>query len=300
MERCALMGLVILTAAVRWSVADPPSGAGADTLAARRILVSLPDGTETPAEDGVVPPDSTLSLFLLSGRDHGFVVVCPGGGYSMLAWDYEGEDLARWFNTLGISAGVLRYRVSPHRHPAPLDDARRALRLVRARAGEWGVRPDRIGIMGFSAGGHLACMAAVHGEPGNPAAADPVARVSSRPDFAVLIYPVVSMSQPWGHTGSRDNLTGGHADPALLDWLSGEKQVTPDTPPVFLVHSRADSVVSWHNSAALYLALRQQGIPAEMHLFERGEHGYGMAIKDPVIGRWPAMLARWLERLNLR
>jgi len=298
MGRYALMGLVMLAAAVRSYAAQPAYETGGDTPAVKRILVSLWTGAETVAEDGHMPPESTLSLFLLSGQGHGFVVVCPGGGYGMLAWDYEGEDLARWFNKQGLSAGVLRYRVSPNRHPAPLDDARRALRLVRARAGEWGVRPDRVGIMGFSAGGHLACMAAVHGEPGKPDAVDPVERVSSRPDFAVLIYPVVSMSEPWGHTGSRDNLTGGHADPALLEWLSGEKQVGPETPPMFLVHSLADSVVPWRNSAELYLALKRQGIPVEMHLFERGEHGYGMALQDPVIGRWPEFLVRWMKRLG--
>ncbi|HOV60975.1 MAG TPA: alpha/beta hydrolase [Candidatus Hydrogenedentes bacterium] len=299
MARGMLTGITLL-ALVSPGLFAVESVFGAGTPGARRVLVSLWSGEAGKPEDGVLPSESTLSLFLLPGEGHGFVVVCPGGGYGMLAWDYEGEDLARWFNALGMSAGVLRYRVSPNRHPAPLDDARRALRLVRFHGADWGIDPHRVGIMGFSAGGHLACMAAVHGDAGNPDAEDPVERQASRPDFAVLIYPVVSMSEPWGHAGSRDNLTGGTADPDLLRWLSGEKQVGPDTPPMFLVHSRADTVVPWRNSAELFLALKRHNVPVEMHLFERGEHGYGMALNDPVIGRWPEFLARWLERLGKR
>lgn len=287
---CALFGLGLCGA----------EAAPADQPPARRALIDLRDGREYPAEDNRMPGESMLSIFLLPGGGRPFVVVCPGGGYGMLAWDYEGEDLARWFNTLGMSAGVLRYRVSPNRHPAPLEDAQRALRLVRDRAESWGVDGRRVGILGFSAGGHLACMAAVHGDPGNPGAGDPVDRQPSRPDFAVLIYPVVSMSEPWGHTGSRDNLTGGKSDEELLVFLSGEKQVTPNTPPMFLVHSYTDSVVPWRNSAELFLALKRNGIPAEMHLFDRGEHGYGMGLNDPVIGRWPDFLARWLDRQGFR
>ncbi len=228
------------------------------------------------------------------------VVVCPGGGYATLAMDHEGRQVAQWLNALGVAAFVLKYRHAPrYRHPAPLQDAQRALRLVRSRAAEFGVAPDRIGIWGFSAGGHLASTAATHFDEGNPAADDPIERVGSRPDFLILAYPVISFTTEYVHKGSRRNLLGDHPDPALLESLSNEKQVNARTPPTFLFHTTEDQGVPPENSILFYLALRKAGVPAEMHIYERGRHGVGLAPSDPVLSSWPGRLADWLRLRGL-
>jgi len=166
------------------------------------------------------------------------VVICPGGSYRALATDHEGQQVARWFNSYGVAAFVLKYRLGPrYRHPAPLQDVQRALRRVRSGAGEFRIAPDRIGVMGFSAGGHLASTAATHFDAGDPKAADPIDRASSRPDFAILGYPVITFTESFMHRGSRDSLLGQDPDPKLVELLSNEKQVTPQTPPTFLFHT---------------------------------------------------------------
>jgi acetyl esterase/lipase len=224
------------------------------------------------------------------------VVVCPGGGYAKLAMDHEGRQVAEWLNSLGVAAFVLKYRLGPrYRHPAPLEDAKRALRLVRSRAGEFRIAPDRIGVWGFSAGGHLASTLATHFDAGNPAAADPIERVSCRPDFAILAYPVISFASEYAHKGSRRNLLGDNPDPALVENLSNEKQVTAQTPPTFLFHTNEDQGVPAENSVLFYLALRRAGVPAELHIYERGRHGVGLAPDDPVLSSWPQRLADWLR-----
>lgn len=224
------------------------------------------------------------------------VVVCPGGGYRALAIDHEGEQVARWWNSLGVSAFVLRYRLGPkYHHPVELGDAQRALRWVRSRAEQYGVQPDRIGIMGFSAGGHLASSAATLFDEGQATAADPIDRLSSRPDFAVLGYPVISMTTEYVHLGSKNNLLGETPDPALAEQLSTELQVTPETPPVFLFHTNADAAVPAENSVLFYLALRRARVPAELHIYERGPHGVGLAWSDAVLSSWPARLADWMR-----
>ena len=224
------------------------------------------------------------------------VVVCPGGGYAKLAMDHEGRQVAEWLNSLGVAAFVLKYRLGPrYRHPAPLEDAKRALRLVRSRAGEFRIAPDRIGVWGFSAGGHLASTLATHFDAGNPAAADPVERVSCRPDFAILAYPVISFATEYAHKGSRRNLLGDNPDPALVENLSNEKQVTAQTPSTFLFHTNEDQGVPAENSVLFYLALRRAGVPAELHIYERGRHGVGLAPNDPVLSSWPQRLADWLR-----
>jgi len=224
------------------------------------------------------------------------VVVCPGGGYVKLAMDHEGRQVAEWLNSLGVAAFVLKYRLGPrYRHPAPLQDAKRALRLVRSRASEFRIAPDRIGVWGFSAGGHLASTLATHFDAGDPAAADPVERVSCRPDFAILAYPVISFVTAHAHKGSRRNLLGDNPDPALVENLSNEKQVTARTPPTFLFHTNEDAGVPAENSVLFYLALRRAGVPAELHIYERGRHGVGLAPNDPVLSSWPQRLADWLR-----
>ncbi len=223
------------------------------------------------------------------------VVVCPGGGYGALAMDHEGQQVARWLNSLGVAAFVLKYRLGPrYHHPVEIGDAHRAIRTVRARAAEFGIDSDKIGILGFSAGGHLASTAATHFDAGTSSAADPIDRASSRPDFAVLCYPVISFTTDYTHKGSRRNLLGDNPDPALEKLLSNELQVTKETPPTFLFHTNQDTGVPPENSVLFYLALRKAGVPAELHIYERGPHGVGLGHMDAVLGTWPARLADWM------
>jgi acetyl esterase/lipase len=227
------------------------------------------------------------------------VVVCPGGGYVIVASDHEGKQVAEWLNGLGMTAFVLQYRLGPrYHHPAPLQDAQRALRLVRARAGEWGVDPARVGILGFSAGGHLASTAGTHFDNGQPDATDPVERQGSRPDFLILGYPVISLTNPAVHKGSRDNLLGADPDPKLLESLSNETQVTALTPPTFLFHTDEDTGVPAEHSLLFYEALRRAKVPAELHVFVKGPHGVGLAPKDPTLSVWPGLCAAWMEAMG--
>jgi acetyl esterase/lipase len=224
------------------------------------------------------------------------VIVAPGGSYARLSMNNEGRAPANYLNALGIAAFVLRYRLGPkYHHPIELGDAQRAIRTVRARAAEWHIAADRIGIMGFSAGGHLASSASTHFDAGKPDAADPIDRVSSRPDFAVLAYPVISFVEPWTHQGSKTNLLGEHPDAALARSLSSETQVTPATPPAFIYHTNADTVVPVENAVAYFLALRKAGVPAEMHVFRNGPHGTGLGQQDLALAEWPRLLANWLR-----
>lgn len=224
------------------------------------------------------------------------IVVCPGGGYGHLAVGHEGKDVAAWLNSLGVSAFVLKYRLGPkYHHPAPLNDAQRAVRTVRAKAKEWNLDPKRVGIMGFSAGGHLASTVATHFDAGKSESSDPIDQQSCRPDFAILGYPVISFTQPFTHRGSLKNLLGDNPDPALVASLSNETQVTRETPPTFLFHTNADTGVPPENSVAFYVALRKAGVPAEMHIYEQGKHGVGLAPTDPVLATWPGRCADWLK-----
>lgn len=227
------------------------------------------------------------------------VIVCPGGGYAHLATDKEGTMVAQWWNSIGVTAFVLKYRLGPkYHHPIELGDAQRAIRTVRARAAEWGVRPDRVGIMGFSAGGHLAATAGTHFESVNTVAGDPIDTQSSRPDFLVLCYPVISfIDHP--HVGSRQYLLGDNPDPQLVENLSNERQVTAQTPPTFLFHTTNDRTVPVENSVMFYMALRKAGVPAEMHLYENGPHGVGLAPTDEALSSWPARLADWMRGRGL-
>jgi acetyl esterase/lipase len=228
------------------------------------------------------------------------VVVCPGGGYGGLAMDHEGKQIAAWLTARGVAAFVLQYRLGPrYRHPAPLQDAQRALRTVRARAQEWGVKPDRIGIWGFSAGGHLASTAGTHFDDGKADAEDPVERAGCRPDFLILAYPVITMDLAVTHRGSRNNLLGPTPDAALVELLSNELQVTPKTPPTFLFHTTADTAVLPENSVRFYLACVKAKVPVELHVYEKGPHGVGLAQRDPVLASWPDRLEAWLKAHGL-
>jgi acetyl esterase/lipase len=245
-------------------------------------------------------PKITVYLALPETATGTAVVVCPGGGYGVVAADHEGKQVAEWLNSLGVSAFVLQYRLgSRYHHPAPLQDAQRAIRLVRVNGREWGVAPDRIGILGFSAGGHLASSAATHFGDGDPNAEDPVERVSSRPDFAVLCYPVISLTTVAAHSGSRKNLLGEEPDPALAWKLSSELQVTPRTPPTFLFHTDDDPGVPVENSLLFFQAMKRAGVPGELHVFAHGRHGVGLAPEDPVLSQWPELCAQWMKGLGL-
>ena len=240
-------------------------------------------------------PNLTIYLPQSNGAKSG-VVVCPGGGYAMLAVDHEGKQIADWLNARGVAAFVLRYRLGPkYHHPVELGDAQRALRFVRSHAAEYGVANDKIGIWGFSAGGHLASTAGTHFDAGQPGAADPVDRVSSRPDFMVLCYPVISFTTAYTHRGSLRNLLGDNPDPQLAASLSNETQVTPQTPPTFLFHTTTDSGVPPENSVLFYLALRKAGVPAELHIYEQGAHGVGLALFDPILSAWSRQLEPWMR-----
>lgn len=276
------------------------SEAEGSTLTGEKVVL-WPDGApgaigegegHTPTLHMYLPPKATAT--------GAAIVVCPGGGYANLAVGHEGEDIAQWLLSEGIAAGVLCYRHAPnYRHPIPLTDAKRALRTVRARAAEWGVDPARIGMLGFSAGGHLTATAGTQFDAGDPQAADPIDRLSSRPDFLVLIYPVISTTESYTHAGSRQNLLGPSPDPALVQKLSAEKQVTGETPPTFLVATSGDKGVPAENSVAFYLALRKAGVPGELHIFEKGPHGFGLAPEDPVLSTWPRHCIAWLRERGI-
>lgn len=224
------------------------------------------------------------------------IIVCPGGAYQRLASNHEGRQVANYLNSMGIAAFVLRYRLGPkYHHPIELGDAQRAIRLVRSQAADWHLDPDRIGIMGFSAGGHLAMSASTHFDAGNANAADVIDRVSSRPDLSILGYPVISMTEPWTHAGSRTALLGAHPDPRLAASLSGEQAVIKTTPPTFIFQTNEDTTVPAENAVYYFLALRKAGVPAEMHIFERGPHGVGLANADPALSEWSKLLASWLR-----
>jgi len=260
-----------------------------------------PDGA--PGALGTADEDQpSLTPHIVSGdRATGTaVIVCPGGAYVHLATDKEGEQVAAWLNSLGVTAFVLKYRLGPrYHHPIELGDAQRAIRTVRYEAAEWHIDPARIGIMGFSAGGHLASTAGTHYDAGKPGAADPIDRVSSKPDFLVLCYAVITMHDPYVHAGSRMNLLGNSPDAALLDSLSNETQVNAQTPPTFLFHTANDQSVPVENSIQFFLALRKAGVPAEMHIYENGPHGVGLAPTDATLSSWPARLEAWLRGRGL-
>lgn len=219
------------------------------------------------------------------------MVICPGGGYGGLA-QHEGKDYAEWLAKHGVTGFVLKYRLGSagYRHPRMLEDAARALRTVRARAGEWSVDANRIGIMGSSAGGHLASTLLTHFDAGNPNATDAIDRQSSRPDLGILCYPVISMAE-FTHAGSKRNLLGENPDDTWVKLLSNELQVTSNTPPTFLWHTYEDTAVPPENSMLFALGLQKNKVPYELHIYEKGRHGIGLANGHP----WTEQCLRWLK-----
>jgi acetyl esterase/lipase len=293
--------LLVLTAVVSLDLWNTPAAFTESQTTAQEVVLLWPDGT--PGAVGTEEVDRpTLGVYLPPAEKATgtAVIICPGGGYAVLAMVHEGKEIAEWLNSLGVAAFVLKYRLAPrYRHPAMLQDAQQALRYVRTHAREFGVSAGRVGIMGFSAGGHLASTAATHFDSGNPMAADPIERASSRPDFLILGYPVISFTTQYTNGGSRNMLLGFNPDPKLLEDLSNEKQVTAQTPPTFLFHMTEDKVVHPENSVLFYLALRRAGVPAELHIYEKGSHGCALARNDPVLSSWTTRLADWLRGRGL-
>jgi acetyl esterase/lipase len=288
----SLAAFPLIIGAARSGLADEKKAPPVDPSGSHQVILLWPDGAPgaVGSEDADRP---TLTVYLPppDKATGGAVVVCPGGGYRVLA-PHEGQPVAEWLNTLGVRAFVLKYRLAPrYHHPAPLQDAARAVRLVRARAGDWNIDPHRVGILGFSAGGHLGATLGTHFDESDAGARDPVERASSRPDLMVLIYPAISFTADFVPKGIGKMLLGDDPKPELLDELSAEKHVTAQTPPAFLVHTSEDSC---EHSLVFALALRKAKVPVELHLYEKGKHGYGLAAKEPILSTWTAHCADWL------
>ena len=262
-----------------------------------KTMLLWPDGA--PGAQGNEDIDKpTLTVFLPAGPNatKTGVVVAPGGSYMHLAFAKEGTDFAQWLNARGVAAFVLQYRLGPkYHHPVELEDGQRAIRMVRAHAAEYGVATDHVGMWGFSAGGHLTATVGTHFDWGNPGDPDVVERQGSRPDFLVLGYPVITLEEPYVHHLSKKNLLGEDPDAKLVDLLSNETQVTKDTPPTFLFSTTDDETVEVMNSVMFYSALVKAGVPVEMHLFQQGKHGSGLAAANPRLNVWPDLVAKWMR-----
>ncbi len=231
------------------------------------------------------------------------ILICPGGGYGLVVTDLEGTDIAGYLNSIGIAAIVLKYRQPVFGNwdvpsKIPLMDAQRAMRMVRFNANKWNIDPHKIGVMGFSAGGHLASTLGTHFDYGNSTSEDSIEKISCRPDFMILMYPVITFNDSCRHQGSMDNLLGKNPDKALVLFYSNELQVKEDTPPTFIVHAIDDSVVPVENSLLFYKALRSKKVPVEMHILSEGEHGFGLGVGNEHIGTWTNNLKYWLHWLN--
>ncbi|MDX1940203.1 MAG: alpha/beta hydrolase [Saprospiraceae bacterium] len=252
----------------------------------------------------VQTPDIAVFLPSKANATGQAVVICPGGGYWILAYDWEGTDIAKWLNSKGIAAIVLKYRLPVSKnnitpHLSPLMDAQRAMRLTRHHAKEWNIDTSKVGIMGFSAGGHLASTVGTHFDYGNSNATDPVEKWSSRPDFMILMYPVITFSQTVNaHIGSRNALLGQNPDPTLIEYYSNELQVKADTPPTILIHAGDDKAVPVENSLLFYQALKNNNIPAELHIYPFGGHGFSLAINKGYLETWTERCVDWLKSLK--
>lgn len=262
--------------------------------------VTIWDTSDIVQVRNVQKPDIAVFLPSKKNATGEAVVICPGGGYGILSYDWEGSDIARWLNSKGIAAFVLKYRLPGSKsniipHKSPLMDAQRAMRMVRSKAPDWNIDPEKIGIMGFSAGGHLASTLSTHYDAGDPTSSDPVEHVSCRPDFSILVYPVISFTGEFQHSGSRKNLVGEDADESLVKYYSNELQVTEDTPPAILIHSDDDGGVPVENSIAYYKALRANKVSSELHIYPYGGHGYSLAIGQGHLATWPDRVIQWIR-----
>ncbi len=292
---CFMIATTLLLAG--WIIAQPVAPPAVPLWNGKAPLAVGDGATDKPTLTAYLAPTEKAS--------GAAVVICPGGGYGFLAVDHEGKQVAEYLNTLGVHAFVVMYRITGKDRPgpllqAPLLDTQRALRTVRAKSKDWGVDPKRVGVMGFSAGGHLASTAGTHFDDGKSDAEDPIDRESCRPDFMILAYPVISMEDGLTHGGSKRNLLGDKPDAKLVAEFSNENQVTAKTPPTFLFHTDEDTAVQPENAARFYIALKKAKVPAEMHIYQNGIHGIGLG-SDPkwtkgnvYSASWPKHLAEWL------
>lgn len=257
--------------------------------------IYLWDDEKVPGKNGEGEEDKpNLIPYLINNNvNAGALIVFPGGGYTMRA-DHEGAPLARWANSIGLNAFVLNYRVYPYQHPYPLMDAQRAIRLVRRHAEEWNIDPNRIAVMGFSAGGHLASSLGTHYDLGNKNSNDDTDKFSCRPDALILGYSVITFGE-YAHEGSKETLLGQNPDENLVDFYSNELRVNKNTPPTFLWHTADDDCVPVENSLLFASALSKNKVPFEMHIFPSGPHGLGMAKDDPTVGQWVDLCGKWLK-----
>lgn len=262
--------------------------------------ITTTEGRVTQCEK-VVTPDLTVFLPAPEKANGAAVLICPGGGYGMLAFDHEGNAIAKWFNDNGVAGIILKYRlpsdqIMVNKSIGPLQDAQEAIRVIRRHAAELKINPGKIGVIGFSAGGHLASTLSTH-------YAEKVYEVkdntSARPDFSLLIYPVVSFDSAVTHMGSRNNLIGINPDEATVKHFSNELQITPDTPPAFLVHSADDPAVPVMNSIGYFKGLQKNKIPVEMHIFQKGGHGYGLAPNGGTQSSWPDLCINWMKQMGI-
>lgn len=269
-----------------------------------KIAERLVKGEHTWLYD-VTNPDIAVYLPQAKYATGQAVIICPGGGYRLLSYDnyIEGTDVARFFNSIGIAAVVLKYRlpleetcIEPHK--APLMDVQRAIRIVRFNAAKWNVNPEKIGVMGFSAGGHLAATLGTHFDSGNKSAADSLERQSCRPDFMILMYPVISFSDTNLQTNSKNKLLGKNPPKELILYYSIELQVKENTPPAFICHAANDTVVGVEHSILMYEALHKKNIPAELHILSNGGHGFGLVTNNKHIASWKMSLELWLESMR--
>jgi len=289
------------------AMAQAPTGWTTPNMKAGKEMLLWPDGpggkNGAPGAVGDTAADRpTLRVYLptVPNPTRTAVVVAPGGGYTHLSMNKEGEDIALWLNEHGVAAFVLRYRLGPvYHHPVEIEDAHRAIRTVRARAAEYGIAADHVGMWGFSAGGHLTATAGTRYDQGNAGSADPIERMESRPDFLVLSYPVVTLEAPLAHAGSRKFLLGDTPDPALVTELSAQNKVTAETPPTFLFSTTDDGTVPVLNSLMFYEALVKAKVPAELHIYQHGPHGVGLAPGFPDLKGWPDLLATWMRARGL-
>lgn len=272
-----------------------------DTYAPIQIVVPLWDGPVPQSHGAALTDIPTLTIFRPenASAQTPAVVICPGGSYLFVSFEYEGINEAKWFQSRGVAGIVLTYRLPSkgYRHPVPLLDAQRALRLVRHYAAAWKIDPAKVGVMGFSAGGHLASTLETHFDAGNPQAADPVDKQSCRPDFALLAYPVITMKDgPVLHQESKRNLLGPNPDPALIENLSNETQVTPQTPPTVLVHAQNDGPVPVENSRIMYAALQKADVRSALQEYATGGHGFGLGhVPDNSPPGWLDKAYEWLK-----
>jgi acetyl esterase/lipase len=292
----AVAGMVAMSGVAGFGQAGPAPAAASAVPAGPPPMLLWASGA--PGAQGTTDDDMpTITAYIpASNPTKTAVVIAPGGGYQHLSMVKEGSDVAEWLNARGVAAFVLKYRLGMKYHsPIELGDAQRAIRTVRADAAQYGIAPDHIGMWGFSAGGHLTASAGTMYDAGHAEATDPIERQSSRPDFLILAYPVITMQDPYVHKGSRTFLLGDTPTQAQMDAMSPEMHVTAQTPPTFLFSTTDDHTVPVLNSVMFYTALVKAGVPAEMHIFQHGGHGSGLAPANPQLRPWTDLLIKWMR-----